>query len=144
MFAPIAPPVTVSPASSRPMSATTGPMAAGGRTISIHLIPNLYIIYARIHPSRPVVTKAPCAYWNPWPAMIMLAGPMNAKLDPRYAGAFPLVINMKSSVPIPFISSTVPGFIPNSIGTSTDAPNIAKVCCRLNGTSILNGTFSST
>ena len=40
-FAPMAPPVTVFPASSKPIRATTAPMAAGGRTTSIHFVPNL-------------------------------------------------------------------------------------------------------
>ena len=40
-LAPIDPPVTVLPASSKPIKATTAPMAAGGRATSIHPIPNL-------------------------------------------------------------------------------------------------------
>ena len=41
ILAPILPPRTVSPTSSNPMSATTEPIAAGGRIISIHDDPNL-------------------------------------------------------------------------------------------------------
>ena len=51
-----------------------------------------------------------------------------AKLLPRYAGAFPFVTAIKIRVPIPFIKRTIAGFIPKIIGTKTDAPNIAKVC----------------
>ena len=43
-LAPIVPPVTVFPASSKPIRATTAPIAAGGRRTSIQLVPNLYII----------------------------------------------------------------------------------------------------
>ena len=57
----------------------------------------------------------------------------NAKLEPRYAGAFPFVIKINNSVPIPFISSTIDAGIPNSIGTRTEALNIANVCCKLSG-----------
>ena len=41
------------PASSSPTSATTGPIAAGGSTTSIHLEPNLRMIKARTHPKNP-------------------------------------------------------------------------------------------
>src|SRR5699024_12226456 len=54
------------------------------------------------------------------------AGDRNAKLEPRYAGAFPFVIRINSSVPTPFIKSTTAGLIPNIKGTSTDAPNMAN------------------
>ncbi|KAF5040560.1 hypothetical protein DSECCO2_532130 [anaerobic digester metagenome] len=48
------------------------------------------------------------------------------------------------SVPMPFMSSTMAGSILNRVGTSTEAPNMAKRCCRLNGMPWSNGTFSST
>ena len=49
------------PASSRPMSATTGPIAAGGSTISIQSEPNLYMISASTQPRNPTATKPPRA-----------------------------------------------------------------------------------
>ena len=70
--------------------------------------------------------------------------PINAKLEPKYAGALALVINIKSKVPIPFINNTILGFTLNNIGTNTDAPNIAKVCCKLKGNKSAAGTFSLT
>ena len=60
--------------------------------------------------------------------MISDAGPKNAKLEPRYAGAFFFVIKMNNRVPTPFINKTIPASIPKIIGTKTEAPNIAKVC----------------
>ena len=50
------------------------------------------------------------------------------KTEPRYAGAFPFVTTIKTSVPTPFIRSTIAGLIPNRNGTSTDAPNMANIC----------------
>ena len=50
---------------------------------------------------------------------------------------------MNKRVPTPFINNTIPASIPNKIGTNTDAPNIAKVCCKLSGINHFNGTFSS-
>ena len=44
------------------------------------------------------------------------------------AGAFPFVIAIKSSVPRPFINSTIAGLIPKINGTKTEAPNIANIC----------------
>ena len=41
MFAPIVPPRTVSPVSSKPIRETTAPMAAGGRMTFIQEVPNL-------------------------------------------------------------------------------------------------------
>ena len=40
------------------------------------------------------------------------AGDMNAKDEPKYAGARPFVISMNKSVPIPFISKAIDGLIP--------------------------------
>src|SRR5699024_9215667 len=50
------------PANSKPINATTGPIAAGGSTISIQSEPNLYMIAAKIQPQNPTATKAPNAY----------------------------------------------------------------------------------
>ena len=72
----------------------------------------------------------------------MKPGDRNAKLDPRYAGALPFVIRMNSSVPTPFIRSTMEAGIPKSIGTSTDALNIANVCCMLSGIHLPTGGLS--
>ena len=58
----------------------------------------------------------------------MLAGARKAKLDPKYAGAFPFVTIIKISVPQPFIKRTIAGLIPKRKGTKTDAPNIANMC----------------
>jgi len=74
----------------------------------------------------------------------MEAGARNAKLEPRYAGAFPFVIQIKSSVPTPFISRTMLGLMPNRIGTRTDAPNIAKTCWMDSGIILARGSLSST
>jgi len=70
--------------------------------------------------------------------------PKKAKLEPKYAGAFPFVIKINNNVPIPFIKRTIPGLTLNRIGTKTEAPNIAKVCCKLKGISIEKGTLSLT
>ena len=48
--------------SSRPISATTGPIAADGSTISIHFVPNFLIINANKHPQKPTATNPPHAY----------------------------------------------------------------------------------
>ena len=74
----------------------------------------------------------------------MVAGAINANDEPRYAGALPLVMRMNSSVPIPFMNSTIAGFILKMNGTSTDAPNIANICWMDSGTSRRGSTFSST
>ena len=73
------------PASSRPMSATTGPIAAGGRIASIHAVPTNLIMMATRHISRPVTTKPPSAYLKPRSGFVitMSAGDMNAKDEPR-------------------------------------------------------------
>ena len=56
------PPVLAAfPANSRPMRATTGPMAAGGRMTSIQREPNFQIIRARTQPKIPTATKPPWA-----------------------------------------------------------------------------------
>ena len=56
----------------------------------------------------------------------------------------PLVRKMNSKVPMPFMKRTMPEWMPNRMGTSTDAPNMAKTCWMLRGTSCAGGTFSST
>ena len=76
--------------------------------------------------------------------MTIPAGARKAKLEPKYAGAFPLVIAINKSVPTPFINSTMAGLIPNKKGTSTDAPNMANICWMLNGIKSPRGTLSST
>ena len=76
--------------------------------------------------------------------MTMVAGAMKAKDEPKYAGALPLVIRMNSSVPMPFMNSTIAGLMPNINGTSTDAPNMANMCWMESGTSSRGGTLSST
>ena len=63
--APVLPGVMVLPASSRPMRATTGPMAAGGRMTSIQSVPNFQTTRASRQPSRPTTTKPPWAYSKP-------------------------------------------------------------------------------
>lgn len=76
--------------------------------------------------------------------IISVPTPINAKLDPKYAGALAFVIRMNNRVPIPFINKTIPGFTLNNIGTKTDAPNIANVCCKLSGNNSAAGTLSLT
>ncbi len=49
--------------------------------------------------------------------MTSVAGAMKAKDEPRYAGALPLVIRMNSSVPMPFMNSTIAGLMPSMNGT---------------------------
>ena len=49
-------------ANSKPINATTGPIAAGGNTTSIQSEPNLYIIKDNIQPQNPTATNAPKAY----------------------------------------------------------------------------------
>jgi hypothetical protein len=99
---------------------------------------------ATIQPQKPTATKPPRAYSYPIWSMTIPAGARNAKLDPRYAGAFPFVITIKRSVPTPFINSTTAGLIPKIKGTSTVAPNMANMCWILSGISRFTGTFSST
>lgn len=48
--------------SSKPIKATTGPIAAGGNTISIHLVPHFLIIKANRQPQKPTATNPPKAY----------------------------------------------------------------------------------
>ena len=71
-------------------------------------------------------------------------GEMKAKLEPRNAGIFAFVTTMYSSVPTPFMKSTVAGLILNRIGTRTDAPNMANKCWRLKGNDSISGGRSST
>ena len=59
----------------------------------------------------------------------MAKPPRNANDDPRNAGTLPLVSRWNSSVPRPAHSSVVDTLRPVSSGTSTVAPNMAKVCC---------------
>ena len=47
--------------SSKPIKATTGPIAAGGKTMSIHLVPHFLIIKANTHPQKPTTTNPPKA-----------------------------------------------------------------------------------
>ena len=54
----------------------------------------------------------------------------------------PLVMKMNSSVPIPFMNSTIAGLMSNINGTSTDAPNMANICWMDSGTSRRGGTLS--
>ena len=81
-----------------------------------------------MQPKNPTATNPPSAYSYPHLLITTPAGARNAKLEPKYAGAFPFVIKINSSVPIPFINSTTAGLIPNTNGTSTDAPNMANMC----------------
>ena len=76
----------------------------------------------------PVTMNPPNAYSYPILLITISAGEMKAKLDPRYAGAFPLVIRINSKVPMPFMRSAMAGLIPRIYGTRTDALNMAKVC----------------
>ena len=71
-------------------------------------------------------------------------GEMNAKLEPRYDGIRPLVMNRYSSVPIPFINRQVVGLTLNKNGTSTVEPNIANRCWILSGMFSARGGRSST
>lgn len=57
---------------------------------------------------------------------------MKAKLLPKYAGIFPLVVNKYTNVPSPELTSAIPGSIPTKMGTNTVAPNIVNKCCKLN------------
>lgn len=53
---------------------------------------------------------------------------INAKLEPRKTGTFFFVIQWNSSVPRPAQNSVIEVFSPVSAGTSTVAPNMARVC----------------
>ena len=46
---------------SNPINATTGPIAAGGKTISIHFVPHFLIIKANKQPQNPTATNPPKA-----------------------------------------------------------------------------------
>ena len=56
--------------------------------------------------------------------------PKKAKEEPKKAGTFPFVKKWKSNVPSPAISRAVETSNPVIRGTSTVAPNMAKVCCK--------------
>lgn len=99
---------------------------------------------ARIQPQKPTATKPPSAYSYPICSMTIPAGARNAKLEPKYAGAFPFVTAIKRRVPTPFMNNTIAGLIPKMKGTSTVAPNMANICWMLSGISRFTGTFSST
>ena len=68
---------------SRPINATTGPIAADGSTISIHFVPNFLMIIANKHPQKPTATNPPHAYGYPNFAIMIFAGAMKAKLLPK-------------------------------------------------------------
>ena len=73
-------------ASSRPITATMAPMAAGGKTTSSHRVPATRTTPATRMKNRPKPMKAPWAAGYPPPpraAMTAITGAMNAKLDPR-------------------------------------------------------------
>ncbi len=81
-------------ARARPMRATMGPMAAGGRTTWIHLRPAKRMMKETRTKAAPAHTKPPTAFEKPsWGEaarlMQLIVGAMNAKLEPRKAGAFP-------------------------------------------------------
>ena len=69
--------------SSKPIKATTGPIAAGGSTTSIHFVPNFLIKAANKHPQKPTTTKPPRAYSYPNCAITIFAGAIKAKLLPK-------------------------------------------------------------
>lgn len=48
---------------SRPINATTGPIAADGSTISIHLVPNFLMIIANKHPQKTNHNKSTTCVW---------------------------------------------------------------------------------
>ncbi|MNE78705.1 hypothetical protein D3C80_1751380 [compost metagenome] len=79
--------------SSRPINATIAPIAAGGNTTSIHLVPaNLTSKPTRIK-IIPVTINAPSASAYPLSGYVpstTRTGEINAKLEPRYAGILPL------------------------------------------------------
>lgn len=53
---------------------------------------------------------------------------MKAKDEPRNAGTFPPVMKWNNKVPRPANSRVVAMSRPDSMGTSTVAPNIANMC----------------
>ena len=116
-------------ASSSPIIATIEPIAAGGNNLLIHPVPvNLTIIAIRVNTS-PVATKPPWIVLKSYPSPISNnTGERYAKLEPKYAGIFPFVINAYKSVPIPLKNNTVVGSILNIIGTKIEEPNIANKC----------------
>ena len=71
------------PASSRPISATTGPIAAVGSTISIQSVPHWRTINATHIPAIPRTTKPPRAYSYPYLLITRRAGERKAKLEPK-------------------------------------------------------------
>ncbi|MNP25075.1 hypothetical protein D3C76_1178680 [compost metagenome] len=83
--------------SSSPIRATMAPIAAGGKTTSIHFVP----AYLTKIPIRmkiiPVTMNAPSARAYPlsgWVPSTARTGEINAKLEPRYAGILPLQMKM--------------------------------------------------
>lgn len=77
-------------------------------------------------------------------ALTAIIGLIKAKEDPRYEGAFPLVMMIKAKVPIPLVIRATAGLIPVSAGTNTVAPNIAKRCWMLRTIHWINLGRSST
>lgn len=53
---------------------------------------------------------------------------IKAKLEPRNTGTFFFVTQWNSSVPSPAQNSVIDVFSPVNAGTSTVAPNMARVC----------------
>ena len=76
------------------MRATIGPIAAGGRTASIQPTPTNFIKIATIEKIAPAAINPPSTYSYPILSITINAGARNAKLEPRYAGAFPFVIRI--------------------------------------------------
>ena len=71
-------------ASSRPITATIAPIAAGGKRMSIHLIPTYLTIRLKMTKERPKTMKAPLAASKPKPAAkTEETGAIKAKEEPK-------------------------------------------------------------
>ena len=131
------------PASSRPMTATIAPIAAGGNMTSSQPVPAFLTMKETRQNRTPHIMKPPSATSYP-NGSNSSTGEINAKLEPRYAGILPLQIKRYSNVPMPLNSRTVAGLMWNRTGTRTVAPNIANRCCKLSGIVCKSGGLSLT
>src|SRR5699024_10503682 len=115
-------------ASPNPMTAITGPTTTGGNKLINHWTPNVCNPRAITPYNAPAKNPPIIAPSGPDATDTIMIGLINAKLEPKYAGTLPRVMNRYTIVPSPLeINATDTG---RSVkcGTNIVAPNIAKRC----------------